>query len=234
MWIPERFEMGRDDTLELLHGMGAADLITPHAGGVEITYLPWVFDETRGDLGTLRSHLARQNPHAALLRESSARAADAAETPAESVVVVHGVDAYITPRWYAPSAGDRQVPTWDYVVAHVHGRVRVHDDPEWLLAQVTEQSAKFEEAYAEPWTPADAPADFIAGMCRAIVGLELEITRIEAKAKLSQNKSPEIVAGVVAGLRAVGDHAAADAVEQANRGKQWPALRRSARPEPLS
>lgn len=218
MWIPERFEMGRDDTLELLADMGAADLITPHADGVAITYLPWVFDETAGERGVLRSHLARQNPHARVL----------ADAEGESVVVVHGVDCYVSPRWYV-GGGNRQVPTWDYVAIHVHGQVHVHTEPEWILEQVREQSAKFEAAFPRPWTLEDAPADFIDGMCRAIVGVELAITRIEAKAKLSQNKSPEIVGGIVAGLRAVGDHAGADAIDQANRGKQWPALRASAR-----
>ena len=226
MWIPERFVMDRADTLDLLRGMGAADLITPHGGGVAITYLPWVFDESAGELGVLRSHLARRNPHADVL---------AAAGEVESVVVVHGVDCYVSPRWYGPSAGERQVPTWDYVVAHVHGRVTMHNEADWLLTQIAEQVAKFESGQPEPWTLDDAPADYVAGMCRAIVGIELEVTRIEAKAKLSQNKSPEIVAGIVAGLRSVGDHGAADAVERANRGKHWPAMRRSLqRHEPLN
>lgn len=227
MWIPERFVMGRDDTVELLTGIGAADLITPSAGGVEITYLPWVFDDSAGEHGVLRSHLARQNPHAAVL---------ASEPDVESVVVAHGVDCYVSPRWYAPpfappptdakpESGLRQVPTWNYVVAHVYGRVTVHDDFDWVLAQVGELSAQHEAAQPRPWTPDDAPADFVAGLCRAIVGIELTITRIEAKAKLSQNKSPSLVAGVVAGLRSVGDQAAADAVVAANAGKQWPAMR---------
>ncbi|WP_432558594.1 FMN-binding negative transcriptional regulator [Granulicoccus sp. GXG6511] len=214
MWIPERFAMSRDETLELLNGIAAADLITPHGDGVEITYLPWTFDASVGEQGSLRAHLARQNPHADAL----------AAGHAESVVVVHGVDCYVSPKWYV-GGGVHQVPTWDYVVAHVHGHVTVHTDPDWLLAHVREQAEKFEAGFAEPWTIEDAPADFVAGMCRAIVGVELTITRIEAKAKLSQNKSPEIVSGIVAGLRGLGDHAAADAVERANRGKQWPPLR---------
>lgn len=214
MWIPERFVMERDDALELLYGMGAADLITPHDGGLAVTYLPWVFDETMGDHGVLRSHLARQNPHADVL----------ATTDAESLVLVHGPDCYVSPKWYAPG-NPRQVPTWDYSVVHVHGHVTVRDDPDWILAQITDQAAKFEEGFPEPWTVEDAPETYVAGLCRAIIGLELTISSIEAKAKLSQNKSPQDVAGVVTGLRTVGDHHNADIIERANHAKQWPPLR---------
>lgn len=214
MWIPERFVMNHDDVLEMLSGMGAGDLITPHDGGLAVTYLPWVFDRTGGEHGILRSHIARLNPHADVLRG----------TEAESLLIVHGQDCYISPKWYPPG-NPQQVPTWDYVVLHVHGRVAVHSDPDWILAQITDQAAKFEEGLSAPWTVEDAPENYIAGMARAIVGLELSITSIEAKAKLSQNKSPEDVAGIVDGLRSVGDHASADLIQRVNQGKQWPPLR---------
>lgn len=208
MWIPERFVLDEESTLEMLHQMGAADLITPTAEGLQVTFLPMVFDETAGEHGVLRTHLARQNPHWMAARDSDA----------ESLVIVHGADSYISPNWYASKAENpRTVPTWNYVVLHLHGRVVVHDDPEWVRRQVASQTAKYEEPFAEPWQVADAPEDYIAGMCRAIVGIEFQISRIEAKSKQSQNRSAADVRSAIAGLRAVGDLDGAAALSEANR-----------------
>lgn len=216
MWIPDRFEMPSDEVLDHLGMMGAADLITPGPEGLSVTFLPWVFDETVGEHGVLRSHIARQNPHWELL----------AATDAESLLIWHGEDFYVAPAWF-PSRleNPRVVPTWNYQVIHLHGHVRVHTDADWILRQITEQSDKFEEFLPEPWSVDQAPADFIEGMARAIVGLEFVIDRIEAKSKMSQNKSPEDVEGIARGLEATGAQGAAGVLREANRGKQWPPLR---------
>ena len=135
----------------------------------------------------------------------------------EALVIVRGPDAYITPGWYASKTEHgRVVPTWNYVTAHVYGRFVVHDDPVWTENLVRRLTAKH-EAYREDdaWSVDDAPRAFIEGQLRAIVGVELEITRIEAKAKLSQNRPEADIAGVIAGLRERGDAASADAVERA-------------------
>jgi transcriptional regulator len=118
------------------------------------------------------------------------------------------------------------VPTWNYVTAHVYGQLIVHDDPAWVEDVVRRLTAKHEAARlaspAQPpaWSVDDAPRTFIEGQLRAIVGLELRITRIEAKAKLSQNRPVTDISGVVAGLSARGDDRSAQAVEHANEARE--------------
>lgn len=203
MYVPQHFEPPDDAAVrDLLRHHGAADLVTSTAEGLVATLLPFVYDEPAadepadashrpGDLGRLLGHVARNN--------------DQWKRPAlgEALVIVRGPDSYVTPSWYAAKREHgRVVPTWNYVTAHVHGRLVVHDDVEWVEALVRRLTAKHEGGRAEPWAVDDAPATFLAGQLRAIVGLEVEITRVEAKWKLSQNRSDEDQAGVVAGLEA--------------------------------
>ncbi|HEX8769028.1 MAG TPA: FMN-binding negative transcriptional regulator, partial [Jatrophihabitans sp.] len=107
-----------------------------------------------------------------------------------SLVIAHGPDAYVSPSWYASKAEHgRVVPTWNYVTAHVYGQLVVHDDVDWVRSLVSRLTARHEEAQPEPWAMTDGPVDYMEGQLRAIVGVELVIERIEAKSKLSQNKS---------------------------------------------
>ena len=128
----------------------------------------------------------------------------------------------MSPSWYAAKAEHgRVVPTWNYLTAHVYGQLLVHDDPTWVEDVVRRLTAKHEAArLASPrqppaWSVDDAPPPYVAGQLRAIVGLELVISRIEAKAKLSQNRPPADIDGVVAGLRADGHERSAADVERA-------------------
>jgi transcriptional regulator len=149
--------------------------------------------------------VARNNPHH--------------RTPptGESLVIVRGPDAYVSPGWYASKAEHgRVVPTWNYVTAHVYGELVVHDDAGWLDDVVRRLTAKHEAALGGSWSVDDAPERFVAGQLRAIVGVEVRISRIEAKLKLSQNRPAADVTGVVAGLRERGDEASAAAVERAS------------------
>ena len=211
MYIPAHFAVDDSEVRELLVKHGAADLITLTSDGMIATMLPFAYDPAAGEHGTLYGHVARNN--------------DQWRKPAlgESLVIVRGPDAYVSPSWYAAKAEHgRVVPTWNYVTAHVYGRLVVHDDPVWVEDVVRRLTAKHEAArmaspgQAMPWSVDDAPRAFIEGQLRAIVGLELQITRIEAKAKLSQNRPVSDVAGIVAGLSARGDDRNADAVERAN------------------
>lgn len=206
MYIPAHFAADAATVRELLTKHGAADLITRTEDGLLATMLPFAYDPEAGEHGVLYGHVARNN--------------DQWRTPAlgESLAIVRGPDAYISPSWYATKAEHgRVVPTWNYVTAHVYGRLVVHDDPEWVEGVVRRLTFKHETAKGEPvWSVDDAPRQYIEGQLRAIVGLELQITRIEAKAKLSQNRPAADVGGVIAGLSARGDHRSADAVKQAN------------------
>ena len=207
MYIPTHFAADDDAVHELLSRPQAADLVTMTDEGMVATFLPFLFDPDAGERGVLRGHLARNN--------------DQWKRPVvgEALVIVHGPDAYITPNWYASKAEHgRVVPTWNYLTAHVYGQLRVHDDPEWLDALVRELTGRHEAAEPRPWSVDDAPPAFVAGQLRAIVGVELVITRIEAKAKLSQNRPAADVDGVVAGLAARGDAASAAAVRTTRSG----------------
>ena len=214
MYIPAHFAAADATVHELLARHGAADLITLTADGLLATMLPFAYEPAAGEQGALYGHVARNN--------------DQWRKPAlgESLAIVRGPDAYVSPSWYAVKAEHgRVVPTWNYVTAHVYGTLVVHDDPAWVEDVVRRLTAKHEAARLEApgqtpaWSVDDAPRAFIEGQLRAIVGLELQITRIEAKVKLSQNRPVADIAGVVAGLSARGDDRSAAAVEHANENR---------------
>ena len=215
MYIPAHFAADDAAVQDLLARHGAADLITLTEDGLLATMLPFAYEPAAGEHGTLLGHVARNN--------------DQWRKPAsgESLAIVRGPDAYVSPSWYAAKAEHgRVVPTWNYVTAHVYGELVVHDDPVWVESVVRRLTAKHEAArlaspgQVMPWSPDDAPRPFIEGQLRAIVGLELQITRIEAKAKLSQNRPVTDIPGVVAGLSARGDDRSVQAVEHANEARE--------------
>jgi transcriptional regulator len=206
MYVPAAFAMSDEDVRTLLSGHGAADLVTSTSQGLLATMLPFVFDPDAGEHGVLLGHVARNNPQ---WREAAA---------GDALAIVRGPDAYVSPSWYASKAEHgRVVPTWNYVTAHVYGRLVVHDDTQWVETLVRRLTEQREAALPHPWSVDDAPPAFVAGQLRAIVGLELVITRIEAKAKLSQNRPAQDVDGVVAGLAARGELEASAAVAAARR-----------------
>src|SRR3954470_1197627 len=204
MYVPGHFAMDEPAVRDLLVHHGAADLVTATPDGLLATLLPFVFDPDAGERGALLGHVARNN-------DQWRR-----EVAGEALVIVRGPDAYVSPSWYASKAEHgRVVPTWNYVTAHVYGRLVVHDDTQWVETLVRRLTGQREATLPHPWSVDDAPPAFVAGQLRAIVGLELTITRIEAKAKLSQNRPADDVDGVVAGLAARGELAASAAVAAA-------------------
>jgi transcriptional regulator len=130
-------------------------------------------------------------------------------------VIAHGGNGYVSPTWYATKAEHgRVVPTWDYVTAHVYGEFVSHDDPAWVAGLVRRLTVRHETPRSHPWSVDDAPPDYLAGQLRAIVGVEVVISRVEFKAKLSQNRSAADIAGVVAGFDEDGRPELARLVEQ--------------------
>ncbi|GAB1814380.1 FMN-binding negative transcriptional regulator [Mycobacterium sp. MUNTM1] len=201
MYVPVHFAAGDAVIDELLDGHGAADLVTVTTQGLVATMLPFIYVPGDGTRGALHGHVARNNPQWKLAPTGDA------------MIIVHGPDAYISPSWYPSKAEHgRVVPTWNYVIAHIYGQLVVHDDPEWVQDVVHRLTVKHEADTIHPWSVEDAPPEFIAGQLRAIVGIELVISRIEAKAKLSQNRPAADIDGVIGGLRSRGDDCSADAV----------------------
>jgi transcriptional regulator len=192
VYVPDHFAAPGDAAVaDLLAQHGAADLITATDSGLLATLLPFIHDPDRGRRGALLGHVARNN--------------DQWRRPAigEALVIVRGPDAYVSPTWYASTAEHgRVVPTWNYITAHVYGNLIVHDDVAWLAALVRRLTEKHESGKTPRWSVDDAPGSYISGQLRAIVGLEIAITRVEAKWKLSQNRSAADAEGVVTALQA--------------------------------
>jgi transcriptional regulator len=185
MYVPGHFAMSPAELAELLSAVTTVDLISPGPDGLVATFLPMLYD---AGTGSLLGHVARNNPHWRLAGPGS-------------LAIVRGPDAYVSPSWYPSKAEHgRVVPTWNYVTAHVYGQLVAHDDDAWVRSLVSRLTARHEEAQPEPWSMTDAPAAYIEGQLRAIVGVELRIERIEAKSKLSQNRSVADQDGVRAAL----------------------------------
>ena len=203
MYVPSHFAADEAAVDELLTRNGAADLITATPDGLRATMLPFVYDRERR---TLLGHFARNNDHW--------------KQPVlgEALVIVRGPDSYISPSWYpSKSEHGRVVPTWNYMTAHVHGALSIHDDVDWLADLVRRLTNLHEAGRPTPWSVDDAPEKFFLGQLRAIVGVEIAITSIEAKFKLSQNRPDADIDGVIEGLQAVGDQSGAAAVRDHRR-----------------
>jgi transcriptional regulator len=177
-----------------MRAAGLATLVTLTADGLIASHVPLLLVSDAGPNGTLVGHLARANPQAT------------AAPIGEALVIYTGPDAYITPSWYATKREHgRVVPTWNYVAIHAYGTLEVFDDAARLHALVSRLTDHKETPRAAPWAVTDAPARFIDGQLKGIVGFALPIARLQGKWKMSQNRPPEDRAGVVAGLEAQGD-----------------------------
>ena len=208
MYVPAHFQPPQIDPgsalTDLLTRAPLADLITygprpDGSAGMVATPLPLLYDADRGPLGTLVGHVARNNPH----WQMAGSGAVAGGAGADSLVILRGPDAYISPTWYASTAEHgRVVPTWNYLTAHVQGRLVAHDDVDWTFRAVRRLTEHFEAGFIPPWTVDDPPEKFLAGQLRAIVGIEVVVPSIEAKYKLGQNRTEADVNGAVAGLAA--------------------------------
>lgn len=190
LYLPRFNVMDPADVRDFVSAVGTAQLVTVGDDGVpDATFLPVLWEGDR-----LVGHLARANAHWQRIVDG-----------APALAIVMGADAYISPSWYAAKAEHgKVVPTWNYSAVHLRGRVAVHDDADWVRGLVTRLTDHHEQPRTEPWAVTDAPADYLEKNLRPIVGVEIVLDSVEAKAKLSQNRSEEDRAGVAAGLTADG------------------------------
>ncbi|MEN5035630.1 FMN-binding negative transcriptional regulator [Pseudomonas sp. TWI929] len=173
-----------------------AVLVSHGEQGLLATHLPVLVDTAEGEFGTVYAHLARANRQWQDLAQG-----------AEALLVFPGADAYVSPSYY-PSKADnpKVVPTWNYLAVHAYGTAEVIHDAVPLLAIVSRLTDRHEHGRSEPWKVSDAPADYLDGMLRAIVGIRLPIARLQGARKLSQNRSEQDMAGVREGLSTSPDH----------------------------
>jgi len=181
------------DLLARLSAVFPATLVTTTAdGSLRTSILPMLFDAQRGENGVLFGHLARPNEQ---WRD--------ARPGVEAIAIFNGPDGYVSPSWYEEKRRTgRVVPTWNYTTVVAHGVLVAHDDADWLVAHVRRLVDRHEQGLPEPWSVDDAPDGYIAGQAKGIVGLELVIGRIDAKRKLTQNRSEADIRGAIDGLRA--------------------------------
>jgi len=190
MYIPRA---NKEDRLPVLHKFMEeqpfASLITMGPSGLFASHIPMVLEQN-GANGRLKCHISRANPQ---LRDY---------TPSvEALAIFSGPHHYITPSWYPEKEETgKVVPTWNYVVVHAYGHLKVMEDGEWLMAHLAKLTNFQEAGFPVPWKVGDAPADYIASIAKGIVGLEMDIERIEGKWKLSQNRSERDRSGVAKGL----------------------------------
>ena len=196
MYVPQHFAETDPTTLHALiraHPLGT--WVTAGDDGLVANHVPFLLDPARGEQGTLIAHVARANP---IWRTFSAT------TP--SLVVFQGAESYVSPSFYpSKQAHGKVVPTWNYAVVHAYGMPRAIEDRDWLRKHLGALVSVHESHEAMPWKIADAPADFIDGLLRLIVGIEIPLARLVGKWKVSQNRPEADKAGVVAGLAARDD-----------------------------
>jgi transcriptional regulator len=209
MYLPTHFEENRPGELQRVlreHPLGA--LITHGPNGLDANHIPFELDEATGPHGTLRAHVARANP---LWRE-------VAEGGDDVLVIFQASEAYISPNWY-PSKPEhhRHVPTWNYQVVHAHGRLRVRDEEAYVRGLVARLTREHEQRslQAKPWKMGDSSPEFINGLLQAIVGIEIEVTRLAGKSKLGQNREARDRLAAAAGVEGLGKTEAAEAMRGA-------------------
>jgi len=203
MYVPAHFDESRPEVLHDLidkHPMGI--LFTHGKSGLDANHLPFELHPQEGPQGVLHCHVARNNPVWQDLTNGD-----------EVLVVFKAGDAYISPQWF-PSKHEfhKQVPSWNYIVAHAYGRVTIRDDERYVRGVVARLTRTHEASQPVPWKMTDGPKDYIDMMLKAIVGIEIEVTRLVGKTKLSQNKEVRDIEGAGNALNAKGECLIGDAM----------------------
>ncbi len=195
MYTPKHFEQPSVEAMhELIRARPLSTLVTLSPCGLEANHIPLHLSDAPAPFGTLRGHVARANP---LWRDFAKEL--------EVLAIFHGPDAYITPSWYATKQETGKVaPTWNYAVVHAYGTLRAIDDAVWVREHLETLTDHHEAKFPKPWAVSDAPREFIEETVKAIVGIEIVITKLSGKWKASQNQPEQNQAGVVEGLGGCG------------------------------
>ena len=203
MYIPRHFEETRVSVLhDAIRANPFGTLVTLTDQGLDANHIPFEIDPDPAPFGTLRGHVARANP---VWREL---------THPDVLAIFHGPHTYISPSWYPTAQENRKaVPTWNYVVVHAHGAIRIIDDATWVRAQLERLVIRFESSRSNPWRVSDIPADYVETMVRGVVGFEVPVARLIGKWKVSQNRPAGDVHGIVDGLHAAGTDADLDVAQ---------------------
>ncbi len=191
MYLPKQFaETDVAEMHALMCARPLATLVSHGPDGLNANHIPLLLSD-----GKLQGHIARANP---LWQEG--------KVTGEVLVIFHGDENYISPSGYATKAEHgKVVPTWNYATVHAYGELRIVDDPQWIFAQISALTAANEAVLPQPWAVTDAPADYIEKMLGAIVGIEISITRLLGKWKVSQNQPAENQASLITALVKAGD-----------------------------
>jgi transcriptional regulator len=194
MYVPSHFAEPRIEVMQsLIRAHSLATLVVHSQEGLEANHIPLILRDDGSTYGTLVGHVARGNSLWKL-----------ANPTIDVLAIFHGAESYISPNWYATKQETgKVVPTWNYAVVHAHGAMKVIDDKAWLLELITNLTDRHEAASALPWKVSDAPADYTDKLLSAIVGIEIPITRLVGKWKVSQNQPAANKQGVVDGLRSM-------------------------------
>jgi transcriptional regulator len=191
MYIPKHFEVTDVKIMhDLIRDYPLASLITLSAVELNANHIPFQLKNTPKPNGTLEGHVSRSNP-----------ILDDIKDGLEALAIFHGPNAYITPSWYeTKKEHGKVVPTWNYVVVHAYGKLRINDDTEWLRTQLEQLTNHNEAPFSEPWAVADAPLEFTEKLMTSIIGIEMEITKLLGKWKVSQNQPAYNQKSVIEGL----------------------------------
>ena len=193
MYLLKQFEEPQVNVMwDLIRAHPLATIVTLSSDGLTANHIPMFLINSPAPFGTLRGHIARANP---LWSDFN--------TDIESLAIFYGPNSYISPSWYETKKETGMVvPTWNYAVVHAYGKLRVIDDPSWLRSQLEMLTNQNEASFSKPWAVSDAPQEYIEKLIGSIVGIEMVITRLSGKWKVSQNQPPRNQASVVEKLKA--------------------------------
>lgn len=191
MYVPKHFEEPNIEIMhELIRARPLATLVTLSSNGINANHIPLLISAEPSPSGTLRGHVARSNP---IWRDF--------KSEVEVLAIFHGPDAYISPSWYpTKKEAGKVVPTWNYAVVHAYGTMRIVDDPVWLRSLLETLTDQNENKFSDPWKVSDAPLEYTSKLIESIVGIEIVLTGLSGKWKVSQNQPAQNQAGVIEGL----------------------------------